>query len=274
LNESTLGRQERRGIDYRSRPHFVLLLGLSFLGLVSGSSLATLAAASGLTATTRILAAATRIFATAGSFAAVRLAAVLLAAVLAENAVQQTDAATLLAAGLLAADFAATSRIFTAAARIFAAASGLFTAVVLAAALGAAVLLAVKFAEQVQQRGPAAFLAAGLLATRVATASRILATATRILAAASRIFTAATRIFATADRLFAAIAVAAALLALLATSEEVQQRCPAALRLAGHARIASSIAAAAGSWILTTRCVTTARLVTAAVVVRSEHSVE
>ena len=60
----------------------------------------------------------------------------------------------------------------------------------------------------------------------------------------------------------------------VAATEQVQQRCLAALRLAGHAlHIASSITAAAGSWIRT-RCVTTAGFVAAAVVIRSEHSVE
>jgi hypothetical protein len=244
-----LGRQERGGIDYWSRSDFVLLLGLSLFRLVSGSS-SLLATAGGLAAAARIFATATRVFATAGHFAAIT--AVLLAATLAEDAVQQTHAATLLAALHFAAgSFAATSRIFTAAAGIFATTNRLFAAVRLAAALGAAVLLGVQLPEQVQQRSPAAFLAAGLLATYFATAARILAAV-----------------------LLAAVAVAGALLALLAASEQVQQRCPAALRLAGHtARIASSLAAAAGPWIITRR-VTTGHFLTATVVVRSEHSVE
>jgi hypothetical protein len=267
LDESALGRQERGGIDYGGRSDFVFLLSLG------GSSL--FGFGTGAFATARGLAAASRLTAAGGLSATARIGAaaiLFLAAALAEDAVKQTDAAALLAALRLAAGVFATASGLGATARIsrFATASGLGTAARICTAVVTAFLLVVNAAEQVQQRVTAALLAAaGRVASVFATASG-LGTTARIsrFATASGLGTTA-RISASG---FAAII---AVLPALAAAEEVQQRCSAALGLAGHALhfAASRLAATAGSWIRT-RCVTTGRFVTAPVVIRSEHSVE
>ena len=270
MNESTLRRQERGGINHGGRSDFVLLLSLgrsSFRSSLFG--LGRFGTASGLAATTRISG-----FATASRLSTTATAILLLAAALAEDAVKQTYVATLLATSFPASVFATTSGLSATAwiASGFATASGLSATTWISTSRFAAIvaaLLVVDSAEQVQQGVTMALLATASLAnitTVVATASRLSATA--------RISRFASGLSATSWISTSRIAAIAAVLLALAAAEEVQQRCSAALGLAGHAlHIASSITAAAGSWIRTW-CVTTARFIRAAVVVRSEHSVE
>jgi hypothetical protein len=251
---------ERGGIDYGSRPYFVRLISFGRFG--SRSSRATrFATASRLAATTRISG-----FATASGLSTAT-AATLFAAAATEDAIQQGDAATLLydaLGGAAVATIVATASGLSATAGVlgFATASGLGATAGIRTTGVTRLLFAVMTTEQVQQRATALLGSAttGVITTFVATASGLSAT--------TGICT--TGICTTGI----ATTVAAALLAFVASTQQIQQRCLAAFRLAGHAlRIASSITAAAGAWIRT-GCVTTAGLVAAAVVVCSEHSVE
>jgi hypothetical protein len=262
LNESTLRRQERGGIDYGSRPHFVRLVSFGRFGSRSSRStrFATTTRISGFAATTRISG-----FATASGLSTATTT-LLFAAAATEDAIEQGDAATLLYDALggaaVASRFATTGGLSATAGVLgFATTSGLGATAGIRTTGVTRLLSAVMTTEQVQQRATALLgrTTTGVIASIVASG-----------------FSAASRLSATSGICTTGIAtaVAAVLLAFVAATQQVQQRCLAAFRLAGHAlHIASSITAAAGAWIRT-RCVTTAGLVAAAVVVCSEHSVE
>jgi hypothetical protein len=257
LNESTLRREERGRIDYWSRSNFVLLFRFGRLSSGRSSRSASFATASSLAAATRISG-----FATASGLAA----ALLFAATATEDAIQQGHAATLLyntfGSFATAGGLCATARVGS-----FATTSGLCATAGICTAAVTRLLFAVMTTQQVQQRGPAALLGSATTANVTTFVATFVATASRL--------SAATGIRTTGIRTTGVTAtVAAALLAFLASTQQVQQRCLAALGLAGHTlHIASSITAAAGAWIRN-GCVTTAGFVAAAVVVRSEHSVE